>query len=290
MTTGRLRTGGERLLPAERLHLPTTAVLSIMIFTMLLAAAAGLLFANASASVSQSVENRFVIQLPAPVADRLPAAMDAARAAPGVRSVTAVPEAEMRETLRDWIGEAASSPELPVPALVTLDLAANADVPALRTRIETAVPGASLVAQSAELEPLLRSLRTLQWLTLATVLLIVTATAAAVVLAARATFDTHRPTIEIMHGIGATDMQLTRLFERKIAVDAAAGAAIGTAAALIVVVILAGAAAGLGGALGGPALLGWTDALVLIAIPLLSILLATMVARWTVLRALRETL
>ena len=53
------------------------------------------------------------------------------------------------------------------------------------------------------------------------------AAAAAVVLAARGALDTHRFTIEVMHGIGATDLQITHLFQRKIAVDALAGSLIG---------------------------------------------------------------
>ena len=42
-------------------------------------------------------------------------------------------------------------------------------------------------------------------------------------LAARGALDTNRSTIEVMHGIGATDDQVARLFQRKIALDALTG-------------------------------------------------------------------
>jgi len=285
-----LRASDRGLLPTERLHLPTAAVIAIMTFAMILVGAAGLALASASGAVAKGIENRYVVQLPAGLTDQLPRALAAARSAPGARDAAAVPESEMRETLRRWLGDAASSRDLPVPALVTVELAPGADVGALRQRIERAVPGASVVSQSAELRPLLRSLRALQWLALSLVLLIVAATAAAVVLAARGAFDTHRPTIDIMHGIGATDLQLTRLFQRKIALDALAGAAAGTLAAGLGLLMVGGGGAALAGGLTDSAPLGAGDLALLAALPIFAVLLATAVARWTVLRALREAL
>ena len=278
------------LLPTEKLHLPTAAVIAIMTFAMILVGAAGLALSSASGAVAQGIENRFIVQLPAGMTHQLPRAVALARSTPGVREASPVPESEMRDTLRRWLGDAASSRDLPVPALVTVELAPGADMGALRRRIERALPGAAVVAESAELRPLLRSIRALQWLALSLVLLIVAATAAAVVLAARGAFDTHRPTIEIMHGIGATDLQLTRLFQRKIAIDAAAGAAAGTVAAALGLLMVGGGGAALAGGLADTAPLAGSDLALLAALPVLAVLLATAVARWTVLRALRETL
>lgn len=277
-------------LPTERLHLPTAAVIGIMTFAMILVGAAGLALSVASGAVAQGIENRFVVQLPAGITDQLPRALALARSTPGVRDAVPVPESEMRDTLRRWLGDAASSRDLPVPALITVELAPGAQPGALRQRIERAVPGSTLVAQSGELRPLLRSLAALRWLALSLVLLIVAATAAAVVLAARGAFDTHRPTIEIMHGIGATDLQLTRLFQRKIAIDAIAGAAAGTIAAGLGLLMVGGGGAALGGGLADTATLGWTQLAILAALPIAAVLLATSVARLTVLKALRETL
>ena len=120
------------------------------------------------------------------------------------------------------------------------------------------------------------------------VALIAIATAAAVVLAARGAFDTHRPTVEIMHGIGATDLQLTRLFQRKIAVDALAGAAAGTLAAVLGMLMVGGGGAALAGGLADTPLLGGRHIAMLALLPVGAVILATLVARWTVLGALRE--
>ncbi|HET9810192.1 MAG TPA: FtsX-like permease family protein [Sphingomicrobium sp.] len=278
------------LLPAEKFHAPTVSVIGIMTFAMMVVAAAGLALSNAAGLVVQASANRYVVELPAGAAGQLPRALSAARSNGAVIEATPVPENEMRRTLERWIGEGAASPDLPVPALITLKLAAGADTAAIGAKIRDAVPAARLIAESGELKPLLRSIRSLQWLALALVLLMSVAAGAAVVLASRGALDTHRPTIDIMHGIGATDRQLTRLFERKIALDALAGAALGAVAAAAVVLLVIGSAPAFAGDFGAGAPLDLFDGLILALVPLAVIGLATLVARWTLLRALRAAL
>ncbi|HUG46298.1 MAG TPA: hypothetical protein VMK31_07290, partial [Sphingomicrobium sp.] len=111
-----------RLLPAEKLHAPTVAVMAIMTFAMLVVAAAGLAIANAAGLVAGGSENRYVVQLPAGAAAELPQLVEAARSAEGVRQVTPVSESEMRDTLERWLGESAASSALPVPAMATIEL------------------------------------------------------------------------------------------------------------------------------------------------------------------------
>ena len=140
------------------------------------------------------------------------------------------------------------------------------------------------------LAPMLRAIHSLTWLAVALVLLIALATAAAVVLAARGALDTNRSTIDVMHGIGATDAQVARLFQRKIALDSLAGGLAGAAAAGLVLLIVAGGrAVWMEDFAGGP-LLDPGDLLLLASLPLIGTLVATLVARQAVLRALRSAL
>ena len=279
-----------RLVPIEKLHAPTVAVMAIMTFAMMVVAVAGLALANSAGLVASGVENRYVIELPAAAKGEVGRAAAEVRTGPGVRDVTPVPESEMRRTLGRWLGEAASSPDLPVPALVTLELAPGTDPSAVAAKLQAAVPSARFIAETAELKPLLRSIQALQWLAVSLVLLMAAATAAAIVLAARGALDTHRPTIEIMHGIGATDAQLTRLFERKIGFDAIAGAAAGAAAAAAVLLFVGGTGAAFAGELTTSTPLGSGDLLLIALIPFTAVGLAVAVAHWTLLRALRATL
>jgi len=174
--------------------------------------------------------------------------------------------------------------------LIDIDLKPGASPQAIAKRVETAVPGARFVAHSAMLAPMLRAIRSLTWLAFALVLLIAVATAAAVVLAARGALDTNRSTIDVMHGIGATDTQVARLFQRKIALDSLAGGIAGAAAAGLVLLIVAGGrAVWMEDFAGGP-LLDPGDLLLLASLPLIGTLVATLVARQAVLRALRSAL
>lgn len=279
-----------RLLPAEGLHGPTVAVMAMMSFVMIVVAAAGLALANAAGVVVSATQSRYVIELPATSASDLPRAVAAARAVPGVRNVVAVPQSEMRKTLERWLGDSANSPDLPIPSMATVELAPGARSATVASAVQATVPAARISAESAELKPLLGSLRALQWLALALVLLMTIATAAAIVLAARGALDTHRSTVEIMHGIGATDRQVTRLFERKIAIDAIAGALAATVAASIVLLLI-----GAGASAAAADLAWWSpfaarDFLLLALIPIAAVIIAVAVAHATLLRALRASL
>ncbi len=276
-----------RLLPGGRFRGPTPFVIAIMTFAMMTVAAAGLALSNAASLVVQGIENRYAVQIPAGAGSLL-RALAAARSEPGVLEAVAVPEAEMRKTLERWLGPAGVDAELPVPALVTLDIAEDADLGAIAARVEAAAPGARFIAHREKLEPVLRAIRVLKWLALALVALMAAATSAAVVLAARGALDTHRSTIEVMHGVGATDLQVTHLFQRKIALDSLAGGLVGAIAAALVLLLLAGGGAAFAGDLMGTTPLGTRDLILLALLPLAMVVIATWVARVAVLATLRR--
>jgi cell division transport system permease protein len=92
-----------------------------------------------------------------------------------------------------------------------------------------------------------------------------------------------------MHGIGATDEQVARLFQHKAAYSALVGSLAGGAFAGLVLIILAAAGgSSLAGELAGRSPLGAIDLLILAAVPIAAIVLATLVARLAVLGALRQ--
>ena len=277
-----------RLLGAARFGGPTPWVIAIMSFSIMLIAATGLALASTAALVSRSIESRYTLQVPGGGAN-LGQLVATVRSTPGVTAVEAVPESDMRQTLERWLGPAAQSAELPVPALIDFDAADAARLAPLQQRAEAMAPGARIVAHRESVGPLLHSLRVLQWVAFGLVLLLSAAASAAVVLAARGALDTHRFTIEVMHGIGATDLQVTHLFQRKILIDALVGSLAGALAAALVLLLLASGAS-LAGELTGGATLGPIDLAILALLPFALTVLATWVARTAVLRSLRKAL
>jgi cell division transport system permease protein len=277
-----------RLLGTDRFRGPTPWVIAIMSFSIMIIAASGLALANTAGSLTSAIQSRYAVEVPNG-AQNLGALVATLGSAPGVISVDAVSESEMRQTLERWLGPAAQNADLPVPALVNFDARPGADLGAIRQRVQTIAPNARISAHRDRVAPLLRSMRELQWLAFGLVLLLSAASAAAVVLAARGALDTHRFTIEVMHGIGATDLQLTHLFQRKIALDALVGSLAGATAGGLILVLLASGAA-FAGELAGGATLAATDILLLLLLPFALTALATWVARMAVLAALRGTL
>jgi cell division transport system permease protein len=278
----------QRLIPASGVRGPVPVLIAIMTFVMVVVGAAGLALANTSSVVRSGVEHRYSIQI-ADGAARAPAAIAAARSQPGVARVAQVPPEDLRRTLERWLGPAGEEADLPLPAIIDVDLRPGTDPAAVGKAIERSVPEARFISHRTSLEPLLKALRGLTLLAVGLVLLIALASAAAVVLAARGALDTHRGTIEVMHGIGATDDQVARLFVRQIAIDALLGGVAGAAAAgLIIALILGGASTAT--MLAGAPPIGWRDILWLVTLPLAIALLATQVARSALLRALRERL
>jgi cell division transport system permease protein len=277
-----------RLLGGGRLRGATPWLIAIMSFSILIIAASGLALANTAGLLTRSIQSRYALEVPggAPNLDALTAML---KSTAGVSSVDPVPQSEMRRTLEKWLGPEAASAELPVPSLINFDAPTGADIGAIERRARSLAPTAHVAAHRDSVAPLLHSLRMLQWVAFGLVLLLASAAATAVVLAARGALDTHRSTIEVMHGIGANDLQIAHLFQRKIAIDALAGSIAGALiAALVLLVFTTGAS--FAHELTGGAFLAPVDILVLALLPLALTALATWVARVAVLAALREAL
>jgi cell division transport system permease protein len=277
-----------RLIPPSGVRGPVPVLIAIMTFVMVVVGAAGLALANTSAVVRSGVEHRYSIQI-ADGAAKAPAAIVAARAQSEISRVAQVPPEDLRRTLERWLGPAGQEADLPLPAIIDVDLRPGSDPAAVGRSIERAVPGARFIAHRTSLEPLLKALRGLTLLAVGLVLLIALASAAAVVLAARGALDTHRGTIEVMHGIGATDEQVARLFVRQIAIDALLGGIAGAVAAGVIIALILGGA-GTATMLAGTPPVGWNDVLWLVMLPIAIALLATQVGRGALMRALRERL
>jgi cell division transport system permease protein len=121
-------------------------------------------------------------------------------------------------------------------------------------------------------------------------LLLVLATSATVILAVRSALNTHRETIEIMHMMGGTDVQAARLFQRRVALDALLGGVIGFGVAALTFWFISGRFAAVESGLLAGSAMPWYGWIVLSIIPLAVTALAMLMARLTVLSALKKML
>jgi cell division transport system permease protein len=285
-----------RMLPERRSAGPMPWVIAIMMFLTVLAAAAGLGLRQASSHLRADLAARITVQVaeadPAARAKQTRAAMAELQRLGGVTHVQRVDPAEMKALLEPWLGAGVDARDLPMPDMIDVDLAADAGdrVDAIADAVRAVAPSARVDQHGQWLAPLDQLLALLKWLALALVLLMATATACTVVLAARAALDNHRPTIDVMHLLGATDFQIAGLFQRRIALDALFGGAIGFAAATLVVIALQRRIAGLDSELMGSVALPAAGWVLLILLPLAGTGLAMLTARRTILGVLGRIL
>ncbi len=289
-------TGDGRLFPEGRVTGPMPWVIAIMMFLTVLAAAAGLALSAGADRIEGEIGNRVTVQVveanPDLRARQAAAVVAALQGREGVVAVRTVPDEEVAALMEPWLGEHALDADLPMPAMIDVDLSdeGRAQLPALEAALRGVAPSA-LVSDVAEwLGPLSSLLTSLQWLAIGLVLLMIGATAATVVLAARASLNTHGQTIEILHLMGATDPQIARLFQRRIALDVLFGGLLGLAIALAVLVQIGGRVSAIGSELLGSASLPAQGWLLLIGLPIAGAMLALLVARVTILRALGRLL
>jgi cell division transport system permease protein len=284
------------LLPEGRLSGPMPWVIAIMMFLTVLAAAAGMGLASAAARLDDQIGGRVTIQIveanPARRAAQTQAAAAALRDLPGVAAVRPVPEEEIDRLLVPWLGTSGISEDIPIPALIDVDLTpeGHARLAELTRAVTAAAPAARVDDNGQWLAPLASLIGARKWLAAGLVLLMVGATAATVVLAARAALDMHRSTIEVLHFMGATDVQVARLFQRRIALDALFGGLVGFILAALVLIGIGERVSALGSELLGSASVPAPAWGILVGLPLFGVLLAMLVARLTILRALGRML
>lgn len=155
------------------------------------------------------------------------------RATPGVVVARALPEAELTDLLRPWLGAETGRISLPLPGVVEVRLAEGArpadDLP---RRLAAAVPDVLVEGHGPWLRRLSALARSLLACAVAALALVAGIAVVVVAVATRAGLAARREAIEIVHGLGATDAYVAGRFAARITWLAAAGGLLGTLLAL----------------------------------------------------------
>ena len=286
-----------KLIPEGRLSGPMPWVIAIMLFLTLLVAAAGLTLAEAARQGGQDLARHVTVQIieadPAQRATQRAAVTRALRKLDSIAEVKPVPDAQVRALLEPWLGTGVIDADVPVPALVDVrfgSVPTAETITRLQSTLRSVAPNIRVDSHSSWMAPFFELMRALLWLAAAMFLLLLVATSAVVILAVRSTLNTHRETIEIMHMMGGTDVQAARLFQRRVALDALLGGIVGFIVAAVVIMTVGDRFAAVEpGLLSGAHFpyYGWA---ILAFIPLAVMALAMLMARMTVISALKRIL
>lgn len=172
-------------------------------------------------------------------AARLPAVLALLTGTPGVATARALPDDELNDLLRPWLGAGAERVSVPLPAVIAVQLRGKIDPIELGQRVLAVAPG-SLVEDHGlwigRLSALARSLQACAGLAL---VLVVAVAAAVIAVATRAGLASRREAIEIVHGLGATDGFIAGRFAARATLLAAVGGLGGAILAAPVLLTLA---------------------------------------------------
>lgn len=271
-------------------------IMAIMAFLTTLSAALGLATRGAGQSLDRQLAGRLTVQViegDAPTRDAVVARlMRTLRGSSDVAATAEVDRARLARLLEPWLGEAGLDADLPMPAMIDVDLriADDAAVARVAALARSVSPAIRVDRHATWLSPVRGFVAALGWTALGIVLVMASATAAVVLLAVRAGLDTHRGTIDILHMLGSTDLQIARLFQRRIAVDTLVGGAVGAAVGTGVILFLGSHADALASQMVAGVALRPVDWAVIIALPLAFAALATIATRTVVLHRLARVL
>lgn len=271
-------------------------IMAIMLFLTVLAVALGLGTVNAAGALDRQLAGRLTVQVieadPAKRARDTAAVMRVLDHMPAVRGAREIDRAQIDALLEPWLGDVGTDADVPIPTLIDVDLVSPGD-DAFRhvtAGVRGAAPNARVDSQARWLAPIAGFMRTLIAGAGVLVLVMVAATVAVVLLAARTGLEAHRDTIAILHMLGSTDLQVARLFQRRIAIDTLIGGAAGTVLAMIAIGFLSARAGEIGSELVSGGALVERDWLILAALPILFALIAALAARVVVTRRLRRAI
>ncbi|WP_245441058.1 cell division protein FtsX [Methylovirgula ligni] len=215
-------------------------VIAIMTFLAGLTAGTAMLIANAADGWRGEVAREMTIQV-RPVTGRdldadVAAALDAARAIPGIADVYAYSKAQSEALLTPWLGAGLDLSELPVPRLIVvkLDPRAALDVDALRKAVIDKVPNATIDDHRLWLQRLSIMAGTVVVIAFVILALVMVAMVLAVGFATRGAMAGNREIIEVLHLVGAADGYISRQFQRHFFRLGLRGGIIGGGAAILV--------------------------------------------------------
>ena len=271
-------------------------IVAVMVYLATLSVAAGMAVNRSVDKWNIGLEGTVTVEIAASNAaaenagERMARALSLLRETAGVRSAIPIPDDEIARLLEPWLGQGDVPLTLPIPQLIDVRLEAGTklDLDALGTLLANAVPGARLDDHQYWTERLSDFGRSVQITSAFIVALVALAGAGTVVFATRAGLSIHREVIELMHLVGSRDSYIAGQFQAHAMSLSLRGGVVGLALGAATLGVLRGIAAPIEGSLLPTVNITAGAWAVLAALPLLAGLIATITARVTVVRALRE--
>ncbi len=239
-----------------------TAVVAIMTFLASLTTGVAMLVVSAASDWQSDVGREVTIQVrPAPgrnIDADVRAAVEIARAAPGIADVRAYTKDESARLVEPWLGAGLALDDLPIPRLIVVKLSSGVrpDFASLRQTLVARAPTATLDDHRRWIDRMRTMAGTAVVGGIAVLALVWVVTVLSVTFATRGTMATNRPIVEVLHYVGATDSFVSGQFQRHFLLLGFRGGAIGGGAAILLFAVVEAANSRLAGTPGGDEIAG----------------------------------
>lgn len=215
-------------------RLRNARALWVVLIIMSLLAGCALLFARGSIRLSadwqSQLSNTLTVQIMLESAEDWHEQTDIARhslseSLPGI-DIDVLPQAEARELLQPWLGNAELPENLPVPGLISLT-GENMPIALVQSTLDAAGVSANIDDNSRYANQLNGTARRLVAISLGMLLLILLASLSVNIFATRAAMTAQKDIIRVLVQVGASDKFISRLFIKQAFRRGALGAALG---------------------------------------------------------------
>jgi len=286
------------ILPRDKGAAPLDFVIAVMAFLAALALGASLVATRAAHSWQSGLSDRITVQvMPPEDGDRAgletetQAALAVLQATPGIAHAAPLSDREINALVEPWIGKDGAVSGIPLPKLIDAAITPgeDVDVAKLAGALKRAAPHASVDDHRRWIARLRGLADAVRYSAYGILLLIAGATAAAVSFATRAGLDAHHEMVALLHQMGALPGFIARAVEWHYFVSALFAAALGTLFAGLFFLGASGLESfGVEAVPFLPPLsLRWSEIPWLLAVPVVTSLIAWATARFSVLMVVK---
>ncbi len=277
-------------------------LVGLLMFVATLFLAFGLILTDAGTAWQRELSGTVSVQIPVdpliqpegyegvPQEDRITTALELLSQTPGVVSVRRLSDADAAALLQPWLGKATLADALPMPVIIDVrtDPSKPVNFQRLETRLKTASPGAVIDDHSTWLTALSDFTHVAYAVVFSVILLVLFSAVMTVIFMTRTSLAIHGTVVELLHIMGARDSWIARHFQVYAARLVGIGSLAGSAAGVVVVLGLQRHLTGLDEELIPITLLNPAQWVLLGLLPVVSTLLAAVVADRTVARVLNR--
>ena len=196
-------------------------VIAVMTYLSALSIASGFALHNMSDLWSSELAKSMTIQISnadsASIKTQTENVLEVLRNTPEVTDASVLSHEEITKLLEPWLGSGNVTDDLPIPAMITANLASEryVDLVALQGKLQEIAPDARLDGHQQWVEQLSKLSSTIQATSGLAVVLIMLTTIAIIVFATNARLSAHRENIEIVHLMGAEDKVISGEFKHR---------------------------------------------------------------------------